>query len=56
MELLRDLHDLADRAGTQKAVAKRIQELRERHRGKRTLIQRLDRAILLHKLPDTDVP
>ena len=42
--LLRDLRDLAARTGSTEQVAERIRTLRERHRGKRTLLQRLDKA------------
>jgi hypothetical protein len=44
VELLRDLRDLGERAGTGDEVAGRVRALRERHRGKPTLLQRLDRA------------
>jgi hypothetical protein len=44
VELLKDLKDLAERAGTVEAVAARFAQLRERHSAKRTFIQRLDRA------------
>src|SRR5262249_21187433 len=44
VELLQDLRDLAERTGTGEDVAGRIRELRERHRSKPTLMQRLDRA------------
>ncbi len=44
VELLRDLRDLGERAGAAEDVARRVRSLRQRHGGKRTLIQRLDRA------------
>jgi uncharacterized Zn finger protein len=44
VELLKDLQDLAARTGTGEDVAGRIRALRERHRSKPTLMQRLDRA------------
>jgi hypothetical protein len=44
VELLKDLRDLAERDGATAAVVKGLRELRERHRAKPTLIQRLDRA------------
>jgi hypothetical protein len=44
VELLQDLWDLAQRTGSGEDVARRIREVRERHRSKRTLLQRLDRA------------
>jgi len=46
VELLKDLCDLAERSGTGDVVTKRVRELRERHRRKPTLMQRLDRAEL----------
>jgi hypothetical protein len=44
IELLQDLRDLGERAGTAKDVAQRIRDLRERHHSKPSLMQRLDRA------------
>lgn len=44
IELLKDLHDLGERTGTGKDVLQRIRDLRERHRSKPSLMQRLDRA------------
>jgi hypothetical protein len=44
VELLQDLCGLAWRTGTADEVARRIRNLREQHRSKRTLIQRLDQA------------
>lgn len=41
---LRDLRDLAERAKQQDDFNSRVAQLRERHRGKRTLIERLDKA------------
>jgi hypothetical protein len=43
-ELLKDLRDLGDRSGAGNEVDRRIRGLREQHRSKRTLIQRMDRA------------
>jgi hypothetical protein len=44
VELLKDLRDLGERTGTADEVARRVRALRQRHRGKTTLMQRLDRA------------
>jgi hypothetical protein len=44
IELLEDLRDLAARAGTGDELARRVGELRERHRTKTALIARLNRA------------
>src|SRR5262249_18503818 len=44
VELLRDLRDLARRTGSGEAFAGRVRQPRERHRNKRTLLQRLNRA------------
>jgi hypothetical protein len=44
VEWLKDLRDLAERSGTTADVARRIRALREQHRRKPTLVQRLDRA------------
>jgi hypothetical protein len=44
VELLKDLRDLGARTGTGDEVAGRVRALRERHRSKPTLMQRLDRA------------
>jgi hypothetical protein len=44
VELLKDLRDLGERAGTGDEVAGRVRVVRERHRSKPTLMQRLDRA------------
>jgi hypothetical protein len=44
VELLRDLRDLGERSGSGDEVAGRVRVLRARHRGKPTLLQRLDRA------------
>ncbi|HEY7158636.1 MAG TPA: hypothetical protein VH575_32125 [Gemmataceae bacterium] len=44
IELLKDLRDLGERTGTGKDVSQRIRNLRERHRSKPSLMQRLDRA------------
>jgi hypothetical protein len=44
VELLKDLRDLGGRTGNEEDVAGRIRALRERHRSKPTLMQRLDRA------------
>jgi len=44
VELLQDLRDLGGRAGTADAVTARIRELRQQHRSKPTLMQRLDRT------------
>jgi hypothetical protein len=38
------LHDLGERSGHTEAVVARIRQIRTQHAGKRTLIQRLDRA------------
>lgn len=46
VELLKDLRDLGERTGTGDAVAGRVRTLRQRHRSKPTLMQRLDRAQL----------
>jgi hypothetical protein len=43
-QLLKDLHDLAERTGDQEAFAAALQEFRVRHAAKRTFIQRLDRV------------
>jgi hypothetical protein len=44
VELLKDLRDLGERTGTGDHVTRRVRVLRERHRSKPTLMQRLDRA------------
>jgi hypothetical protein len=44
IDLLKDLRDLAERTGTGEDLATRIRDLRERHRSKPSLMQRLDRA------------
>jgi hypothetical protein len=44
VELLKDLRDLGERSGTRGEVAGRVRSLRERHRSKPTLMQRLERA------------
>jgi hypothetical protein len=44
VDLLNDLRDLAERNGTGKDVSERIRDLRERHRSKPSLMQRLDRT------------
>jgi hypothetical protein len=44
VSLLNDLHDLGERSGDAESVAARIRKLRTQPGGKRTLIQRLDRA------------
>lgn len=44
VELLVDLRDLAERAGSEGALARRVGELRQRHRTRPALIGRLDRA------------
>jgi hypothetical protein len=44
VELLKDLRDLGERTGTGNEVAGRVRALRQRHRSKPTLMQRLDRA------------
>jgi len=44
VELLKDLGDLGERSGSGEAVMDRIRALRERHRSKPTLMQRLGRA------------
>jgi hypothetical protein len=44
IEILKDLRDLATRTGTQEEFKKNVRELRERHRAKRSLIERLDKA------------
>jgi hypothetical protein len=44
IELLRDLRDLAERAGRTDGVAARIMQLRERHAKKSAFLQRLDKA------------
>ncbi len=44
VKLLEDLRDLGQRGGSGEDVARRIRKLREQHRNKRTLIQRMDKA------------
>jgi hypothetical protein len=44
VDLLKDLRDLAERAGTGGDVSQRIRDIRERHRSKPSLMQRLDQA------------
>jgi hypothetical protein len=44
IELLQDLRDLAERTGTGEVFSERIRALRDRHRSKPSLMQRLDRA------------
>jgi hypothetical protein len=44
VELLKDLRDLAGRSGKQADFNSSVRELRERHRAKRTLLERLDKA------------
>lgn len=56
VDLLKDLRDLAERTGTAEAVATGLRQLRERHGGKRTLIQRLDRAGLPRERDNPGVP
>jgi hypothetical protein len=46
IDLLKGLRDLAERTNTGEDFSERIRELRERHRSKPSLMQRLDRAEL----------
>ncbi|MFO0926226.1 MAG: hypothetical protein U0736_04185 [Gemmataceae bacterium] len=46
IEMLKDLRDLATRAGQAEGVTARIRALREQHQRKRTLLKRFDRANL----------
>jgi hypothetical protein len=44
VELLKDLHELAERAGNPARARERIRQIREKHYGKSSFRQRLDRA------------
>jgi hypothetical protein len=44
VQLLTDLRDLGERSGRQEEVAARVQDLRQRHARKPSLLQRMDRA------------
>lgn len=44
VELIKDLRDLAARAGAEEAWRGRVVALREKHAGKRTFLERLDKA------------
>ena len=46
LELLRDLHALAERSGTGEDVRRRLQELRARHSSKHSMMKRLNNAEL----------
>lgn len=46
VQLLTDLHDLAEREGMSDAFTERLRQLRERHQKKPSLMQRLDKARL----------
>jgi hypothetical protein len=44
VELVKDLYDLAERAGRPDEARARVRQLRQRHASKRSLLQRLDKA------------
>lgn len=46
IDVLRDLRDLARRAGTEAMFDGQVSDLRERHHGKPSLVKRLDNAKL----------